>query len=338
MHVTFWLLDINHEVKDGMPEIWLLGITDSGKNVLVIDRNFLAYFYVVVEGGFDARKIVEEIKKMQYPSVVKLEVVDRKFFGKPVKVIKVYCKDPDVIPKHAKAFRKLEGVRDCLEDDVRYSMRYLIDNNVVPCGWHEIEAVEEKNKLSIQVGKIYAAKSYPKLIEKTEMPKLKILGFSTICYSKEGSPKPDRNPVIILSIATNHGEEKQFIADESKNDTQVLEGFMNYVQDFDPDIIVGYGVNGQDWQYLKERCKTLGLQLHVDRAKTELHTSVYGHISITGRINLDLSDFADEFPEVKVKTLENLADYLGVMKIERRTLIEDVDFADYWDDKAKREI
>ncbi|MFZ0965316.1 MAG: DNA polymerase domain-containing protein [Candidatus Bathyarchaeia archaeon] len=337
MKITFWLLDVNYEVKNGTPEIWLWGIDDSGKRVLIIDRNFLAYFYAVVEDGADPAKVIEEIRKEQDPFIVKLEVVERKFFGKPVKAIKVYCKDPDFIPKYAKAFRKLEGVKDCLEDDIRYSMRYLIDNNVVPCGWHEIEAAEETNTRGVQVDKVYTAKTHPKLLEKAEAPQLKILGFSAIYYSREGSPKPDRNPVIIISVATNRGEEKQFLADD-KNDKPVLEAFINYVRKLDPDIIVGYGVNGQDWQYLNERCKKLGLRLHVDKAGTEPHTSVYGHVSITGRTNIDLFDFAGEFPEVKVKTLENLADYLGVMKIENRTLIEDVDFADYWDDKEKREI
>jgi len=337
MKITFWLLDVNYEVKNGTPEIWLWGIDDSGKRVLIIDRNFLAYFYAVVEDGADPAKVIEEIRKEQNSFIVKLEVVERKFFGKPVKAIKVYCKDPDFIPKYAKAFRKLEGVKDCLEDDIRYSMRYLIDNNVVPCGWHEIEAAEETNTRGVQVDKVYTAKTHPKLLEKAEAPQLKILGFSAIYYSREGSPKPDRNPVIIISVATNRGEEKQFLADD-KNDKPVLEAFINYVRKLDPDIIVGYGVNGQDWQYLNERCKKLGLRLHVDKAGTEPHTSVYGHVSITGRTNIDLFDFAGEFPEVKVKTLENLADYLGVMKIENRTLIEDVDFADYWDDKEKREI
>jgi len=337
MKITFWLLDVNYEVKNNIPEVWLWGIDDSGKRVLIIDRNFLAYFYAVVEDGADPAKVIEEIRKEQDPFIVKLEVVERKFFGKPVKAIKVYCKDPDFIPKYAKAFRKLEGVKDCLEDDIRYSMRYLIDNNVVPCGWHEIEAAEETNTRGVQVDKVYTAKTHPKLLEKAEAPQLKILGFSAIYYSREGSPKPDRNPVIIISVATNRGEEKQFLADD-KNDKPVLEAFINYVRKLDPDIIVGYGVNGQDWQYLNERCKKLGLRLHVDKAGTEPHTSVYGHVSITGRTNIDLFDFAGEFPEVKVKTLENLADYLGVMKIENRTLIEDVDFADYWDDKEKREI
>jgi len=338
MKVTFWLLDLNYEVRNNMPEVWLWGIDGSGKSVLIIDRNFLAYFYVVVEESVNPAKIVEEIKKEQYPSVAKFEVVERKFFGKPVKAIKIYCNDPNVIPKYAKAFRKLEGVKDCLEDDIRYSMRYLIDNNVVPCGWHEIETVEEANTLGVQVDKVYTAKSYPNLIEKAEVPQLKILGFSTICYSREGSPKPDRNPVIIISAATNRGKEKQFLADEDKNDKSVLEDFIRYVRNFDPDIIVGYGINSQDWPFLNERCKKLKLRLHVDRAGTEPHTSVYGHVSITGRANIDLFDFADEFPEVKVKTLENLADYLGIMKIENRTLIEDIDFANHWDDKNKREV
>jgi DNA polymerase I len=336
--VTFWLLDVNYEVKNNVPEIWLWGIDDSGKRVLVIDRNFVDYFYAVVEEGIDAAKVVEEIRKEQNPFIVKLEVVERKFFGKPVKAIKVYCNNPNVMQKYAKALRKLEGVKDCLEDDIRYSMRYLIDNNIVPCGWHEIEVTEEKHNRDVQIDKVYTAKFHPKLLEKTEAPQLKILGFSTICYSREGSPKPDRNPVIIISVATNSGEEKQFVADEDKNDKPILEAFINYVRKLDPDIIVGYGVNGQDWPYLNERCRKHGLRLHVDRAGTEPHTSVYGHVSITGRTNVDLFDFADEFPEVKVKTLQNLADYLGVMKIENRTVIEDVEFADYWNDKEKREI
>ncbi len=60
------------------------------------------------------------------------------------------------------------------------------------------------------------------------------------------------------------------------------------------------------------------------------------HISITGRANMDFFDFADELPEVKIKTLENIADFLGVVKIEKRTLIEDIDFPSYWENPEKR--
>lgn len=338
MKLTLWLLDVNSEAKNGVPEIWLWGIDRSGQRVLVIDRNFRNYFYAVIEETANAKKVAEGIAQQQSGSIVKLEVVERKLFGKPVNAVKVYCRNLNDVPKCARELRSFEGVKDCLEDDIRYSMRYLIDDNTVPCGWHEIEVTEETNTRKVQVSKVYRAQSFPKLLESTEVPKLKVLGFSTIFYSKEGSPKPDRNPVVMLSVATNSGEESQFLVDEDRNDGPVIEDFVSYVRHFDPDIIVGYGINGQDWPYLIERCKKLGLRLQVDRAETEPHISVYGHVSITGRANVDLLDFVGEFSEVKVQTLENLADYLGIMKIENRQLVEDVDYADYWDSREKREI
>ncbi|MEM0314203.1 MAG: 3'-5' exonuclease, partial [Candidatus Bathyarchaeia archaeon] len=339
MKITFWLLDINYEFKDLRPEVWLWGIDASGNRVLVIDRNFFPYFYAVLEQGAKPLNVmgIIEKEKANYPFIIRVEPVERRFFGKPVEALRVYCRDPDAMEKYAKAIGRVDGVKECFEEDIRYSMRYLIDNNVVPCGWHEVEVIEEDKPENIQVDHVYVAESPPRFIDKPEPPNLRIMGFSTVYYSREGAPKPDRNPLIIISAATNTGEERNFLAGDDKDDRPILRAFIDFVRKFDPDIIVGYGVNRQDWSYLRERCRRLGFRLSVDRVNSEPHTSVYGHVSVTGRANIDLFDFADEFPEVKVKTLENLADYLGVMKLENRTLIEDVEFADYWDDKAKRE-
>jgi DNA polymerase I len=335
----FWLLDVNYEVKENKPELWIWGIDNEGKRILIIDYNFLSYFYLVLEERANPQTVTEAIQsqKANYPSLVKLEAVEKRFFGKPVRAIKIIVQNPDLIPKYSKDFKKLEGVRDSLEDDIRYSMRYLIDNNVIPCGWHEIEATETENKFGVRADKVYLAKSFPKAIEKTELPQLRILSISTIAYSPQGSPKPEKNPVVIISTTTNTGEEKQFVA-KGFDDKSVLGAFIKYVQDFDPDIVAGYGTNRQDWSYLLARCKKLGIKLAVDRAGSEPHTSVYGHVSLTGRANIDFFDFADEFPEVKVKILENVADFLEVVKIEKHALIEDIDIAAYWDDPKERSI
>ncbi len=335
--VTFWLLDINSETREDMPEVWLWGVTDNKDRVLIVDRNFVAHFYAVVDENFDPSMVAAEINKALGDSVVRTEIAPRKLFGKPVNTVKVYCKKPDEVSMLSKALRRLEGVQDCLEDDIRPSMQYLIDNDVVPCGWHEIEATEEKNTQSARVDMVCWAESPPKPLDRPEVPPLRILNFSTTCYSREGSPKPDRNPVIMISTSASDDEEKQFTASEDRNDKIPIQEFLTYVKKFDPDVIVSYGANTFDWAYLRERCKRLGLKLDIDRMCTEPHTSVYGHVSLTGIANLDLADFADEFPEVKVKTLQNLADNLGVMKFGKHAIIEDVDFADYWDDKRKRE-
>jgi len=336
--ITFWLLDINPKIdKDkGTVELWLWGIDAAGNRVLVVDRNFTAYFYVVVQEGFDASKTAEAIMNAYGSSIVKVEVAERRFFGKPVQAIKVYCRVATETGKLAKQLRSVEGVKDCLEDDVRAAMRYLIDNNVVPCGWHEVEATEEENTEGVRVAKVYATKVPPKQMDNVVVPSLRVLGFSMICYSHEGSPKPDRNPVLVISTAASDGEERQFIANEDKNDKPVIEEFINYIRQFDPDIIASYGANTVDWTYLKGRSHKLKLKLDFDRVSLEPHTSVYGHVSTAGTVNIDLADFMDVFPEVKVKTLWNFADHLGVMK-DKQSIVEAVEFADYWDDKQKRE-
>jgi DNA polymerase I len=335
--ITFWLLDINPKIENASVELWLWGVDANGNRVLVIDRNFTAYFYAVVKEGFDPSKTAREIMRAYPSSIVKAEVAERKFFGKPVQAIKVYCKVATETEKLAKQLRGLEGVKECLEDDIRVSMRYLIDNNVAPCTWHEVEVEEEENKLGVRVDKLYAAKSIPEQLEKVDKPQLKTLSFSMISYSREGSPKPDRNPVVIISTVTSNGEENQFLASDDRNDKPVIQQFVTYVRQFDPDIIVSFGANTRDWDYLIKRSHKLEKTFDVDRGKKEPHTSVYGHVSFTGIANVDLADFMDVFPEVKVKTLSNLASYLGIMKNASGIDIEDVEFADYWDDQQKRE-
>jgi DNA polymerase, archaea type len=337
--VSFWLLDINPKIdKDtGTIELWLWGITELGERVLVVDCNFTAYFYAVMADGFDASKAAEAITKALGDSIVKAEAVERRFFGKPVQALKVYCKVATETGKVAKQVRSVEGVKDCLEDDIRASMRYLVDNDLSPCNWHTVEATEEENTEGVRATKVYSAKSPPKQLEDVSVPPLRVLAFSMICYSREGTPRPERNPVLMISTVSSSGEQRQFIADENKDDKPVIQGFIDYICQFDPDVIASYGANTVDWTYLKGRTRKLKLKLNFDRAHLEPHTSIYGHVSTTGIVNLDLEDFMDVFPEVKVKTLWNFADHLGV-KLEGEGLVEDVLFADYWDDPEKREV
>ncbi|MFH0897373.1 MAG: 3'-5' exonuclease [Candidatus Bathyarchaeota archaeon] len=226
--------------------------------------------------------------------------------------------------KCSASLRDIRGVKMSLEEDIRYSSRYLIDNDVNPCGKHEIDVEKLDSKLpGIRVEEVYMTKSHPKALERAEIPPLRILSFSIICYSEKGSPKPERIPVVIISTATNEGKGKQFVAEDA-DDKGVIEAFTKFIQDFDPDIIAGYGSNTFEWPYLHERARRLGVKLQVDRNRGEPHTSFYGHISVTGRINMDFYELADEIHQVKIKTLENIADYFGAIKERKWISIEDV--------------
>jgi DNA polymerase I len=332
--LKFWLLDLNPKTVESKTEVQLWGIDTQGNRILVVDRGFAAYFYVVLTENVDAKTVAEKIQSSFGSAVLKTEVVQRRYYGKPVIALKVYCASVRQMPTVAKAVHKFEGVQLVLEDDFRVPMRYLYDNNIVPCSWLETEVQEEINS-KVRADKVYVAETPPKQLDSIVKPQLRVLGFSMISYSREGSPKPDRNPVIVISTAANNGETRQFTAQDA-DDRQVISQFTEYMQTFDPDVIVSYGGNSVDWNYLTKRSRQLGRIFDVDRAGSEPHTSVYGHISFTGLANVDLADFMDVFPEVKVRTLWNLAQYLGI-KTSRQQPVEDVEFATYWDNPQKCE-
>ena len=334
--LRFWLLDINYEVVDGEPEVWLWGITEDDRRVLVIDRGFHGYFYAVPEENYSPEDVITEINGVRdkLGEVVGLEAAERRFFGRPVRVVRVVCRNPDVLEKYAGVISRLKSVKMCLEHDIRYSMQYLVDRGVRPCGWHEVD-VEEAEKPGVQVDGVYVARAPPRAVEGPGTPSLRTLAFSIVCYSERGSPRPERNPVAIISTLTNTGESRQFVLEDG-DDGPIIREFVEYIQKFDPDVVVGYGCNKRDWPYLMERAKRHGITLAVSRTGAEPHTSVYGHISITGRANVDLLDYAEDLAEVKVKTLENLADYLGVMKLDERTIIDEPDIPEHWTDPEKR--
>jgi DNA polymerase I len=338
VRITFWLLDLNVESKNNASECWLWGIDRDNRRILVIDKFFNAFFYAVVSSGVDASKVALKVSEANLDSVVRVEAVSRRFFGKPVEAVKVYCKVPDVIPAVAKSLRRFEGIEECFEEDIRPSMQYLLEHNLEPCAWHEAEVERYNGNLEVRVDAIYTLVTPPAKLDVTDAPPLQMLAFSTVCYSREGTPKPERNPVVIISTVSSSGEQKQFVAGDDLDDVKVIRAFMDYVHTFNPDVIFGFGTNKVDWVYLRERSKRLGFGFSVDKMGAELHSSVYGHVSLNGMVNLDLADFVDEFPDVKVKALENFADYLGIMKRDGRVMIENVDYADYWDDKDKREL
>jgi len=334
---AFWLLDINYEIEDHKPELWMWGIDDEGKRVLIIERDFPAYFFLLLDAKEDPEVVLERVRQLKtgLTFVTDLQLTRRRLFGEPVQVLRVFCQDPELVLRYSRLLSKVKGVKKCLEDDIRYSMRYLIDNDVRPCGWYEMDVQETVNYSKIQVGKVYIAKSRPRRIEREDLPPLRVLSFFPICYGSKGAPKPEKDPVVILSTATNAGDRKRFAAGDH-GDNDVIVSFVEHVREFDPDIIVGYETNARHWQYLVDRARKLGLEFLVDRASTLPHRSVYGHISITGRANMDMADLADELPEVKVKALENVADFLEVESLEEQITIDEMDFARYWDDPEKR--
>lgn len=335
MKVDFWLLDVNQEVVNGVPEIRIWGLDEKGKKILLIDRNFKPYFYVLPKKTEDVNILAENVEK-EISDVVDTKIEEKKYFGEYVKVVKVTLKTHEKIEQYVKSLIKNPLVKEVLHDDLRFSSLYLVEQNLKPCGWHRVKAEKVGFIRNIKVDEVYLVRGKPEAYEKFDLPPLKLLAFSAVYYTRIGSPNPSRDPILVVSTISNNGEKKVFTA-RNNDDKSLIREFVNYIQQFDPDIIVGYNSNRMDWPYLLQRSKNVGVKLAIDRVGEEPHTSVYGHVSIVGRLNIDLFDLAEDFPEVKVKTLENFAMFLGVKNAEPPKILE-TEIYRYWEEERGREL
>ncbi|MEM3325985.1 MAG: DNA polymerase II [Thermoproteus sp.] len=329
MELKYWLLDITYSVVGGTPEIRMFGITDGGERVVVIDRSFKPYFYVRTDSPNLKQVLIKAAP------VESIEAVERKYFGRPIALFRVTAKIPEDVRRLREAALSLKGT-EVYEADIRFYMRYMIDTGVTPSTWHVVEVSEEG-----KIGKYrkYLAKRPPEpLAEKSGvLPDLRILAFDIEVYNERGTADPTRDPVIVISLKDSSGKTTAIAAND-KDDRNAIREFINYVNEYDPDVILGYNSNGFDWPYLVERSRRLGITLGVDRLGGVPQQSVYGHWSVLGRANVDLFNLIDEIQEIKVKTLDRAAEYFGVMRRDERTLIPGHRIYEYWDDPSRRPL
>ncbi len=323
MGLEFWLLDITYTVARDSPEVVMYGITRSGERVTVVDGSFRPYFYVL--GEVDPSTAQRALSKAA--PIEGVEVVERRYFGRPTRALRVVARRPPDVRELREVARSLPGAVDVLEADIRFYMRYMIDTGVLPSTWNVVE-VDEGGR----------AKAPPTPLGDYRIPRdLRVMAFDIEVYNPRGSPDPSQDPIITIAVATNAGHREVFVAD-GKRDRDAIRRFVEFVRSFDPDVVLGYNSNGFDWPYLAERARKLGVRLDVSRSGTPPEQSVYGHWSIVGRANFDVFNVVDEIPEIKVKTLDRVAEYFGVMRREERTMVPPHKIHEYWDDPSRRDV
>ncbi len=331
MKVTFQLLDATYEVRGRQPVVVLWGKDENNETIVLLDKRFRPYFYVLPEKEEFIEILKTKILGLNLPRspVISIEPCIRKLFGRPVKVLKVTTVIPDSVRDYRERVKELPGVKDVLEADVRFAFRYMIDKDVKPFRWYTVEVKEITDK-TFRAKKVYEILEDPVEIEKPiKPPELTVVAFDIEVYNPAGSPRPTKDPVIIIGLL--NGGFKQLVSSD-KSDTEIIRRFVEEILTRDPDIITGYNINRFDWLYLLERAKLLNIKLDLTRkVGAEPTPSVHGHISVQGRLNVDLYDFAEEIPEIKRKTLEEVAEYFGVMKSEEREHVEWYEIPKLWD-------
>ncbi|MCD6410196.1 MAG: DNA polymerase II [Candidatus Verstraetearchaeota archaeon] len=327
--MRLWILDVNQEVGvivgRKLQEILLWGITEEGERVLVVDRFYKPFFYAVPRNGVSAEALASKFSALLKPYGLEgVEVVKRKRLGRPIEVVKLIFSNADDMEKAAKQASKHSEVSDIYEEDIRPSQRYFEVTDLSPSSWVEVDVAPGGDIEGVELP-TYVAKEPPKPVNgDLTPPPLRCLAFHVIIPVLHGSPDPKRDSIGVLAAVTDDGREYIFAEED---DRIILFKFAELVREYDPDVVISWAANSKVWPFLVERSKTVNAPLLIGRQRTEPHQSLFGHFSIIGRINVDAKDFAEDDPEIKIKTLEYTAKHYKIWDGE---VIEEVYFGQLW--------
>ncbi|KAF0266842.1 hypothetical protein FOG48_04027 [Hanseniaspora uvarum] len=259
--------------------------------------------------------------------------------------LKVYVNNHGSIFKIRKQFedgninipgRFVYGERMTTFDNIAYMLRLMIDLKIVGMSWltlpkNKHKFVTKHNKISnCQIETLI---DYKDLVvhsaddaEWSKFAPLRILSFDLECAGRPGVfPEPSVDPVIqIANVVNVQGSASNlpfvknvFTVDTCsaisgievfsyKKEEEMLLGWKDFVKEVDPDIIIGYNIEGFDLPYLLDRAQSLKLDSFpyfgkLTNVKNNYKTSTFTSkalgtrdnkiINISGRLQLDILAF-----------------------------------------------
>ncbi len=308
------ILDCDYTMLNGKPLIRIFGKTTEGRSLCIFANRFLPYFYLLPHGGQDFGKIKEELKRRYDVSFEECERLLPIGYGHERKGLKIIGRDPGKIPE-IKELAKKFGTP--YEADILFKYRYMVDHGLKGMCWVEAEGKYVGTK-TVRCKAFEAEKITP--LNKQENAPLKYMALDIECMTDDERRLPDaeKDNIIIMSLAffpDYKGKEKiTFIAKRIgfasrgvicfDNENDMLKKFSEILQDFDPDILIGYNINNYDLPYIVKRLDVLQLPKDLGRAEKQVFLKKLqaGLVpSIVGRAVVDPYEILKRDPWVKFK-------------------------------------
>jgi DNA polymerase I len=313
MPIQMQVLDVDYIMLNDHPTIRIFGKTDDKKSITVFVDDFLPYFYLyIVEGKEDqAMKYLEEKYKQLLAKVEKVErFLPISFSKEPERLFKVTIKNPALVPQLRDDLKTKNFVKEIYEADILFRNRFMADRGIVGMGWYEIDGVGAKTNI-VKTDKAITLKKI-KPIERHENVPLKYLSIDIETYTEEGGmPDPLKDPIIMISLffyPTYKGKQSLVLIGKKANgfddsmsfasEKEMLEEFKKIIDEFDPDIILGYNSSNFDLPYIEARLRANNISRAIGRCSqkqmicSKLSTGY--NITITGRIVVDVYSLIKE--------------------------------------------
>ncbi|MBL7055711.1 ribonuclease H-like domain-containing protein [Candidatus Woesearchaeota archaeon] len=300
--IRFYPIDTTYKIINNKPVIYLFGKTSEDKQICVLYEDFLPYFYLIPETGQDLKSRLEsfEVKNEgETIKIFKVENVKKRYYGEDVNALKIFTKLPSHVPILREEIKTIEGIKSINENDILFVRRFMIDHNIIPMSFYDVEGELINSNLKVPSFKA----SSIVLSETDKVPKPKILAIDIETYTPSHKEiVPEKNPIIMLAF---HGDgiKKVFVWKHFKTDLDyvefvdseatIIEKFKETIAQYKPDIITGYYSDGFDMPYIKARADKykIKLDLGLDGSELRIKKAINVTAQITGIVHLDVFKF-----------------------------------------------
>jgi DNA polymerase-2 len=244
-----FVLTPTYRVVRGVPEVHLYGVLESGEPCLIVDDRTRPHFFVLAREAARLATVAPGLTAQPSPL--------RSLDGEPVAT--VYVAVPGDVPPLR---RKLEeqGIT-CLEADVRFAYRYLIDRGI-----RGAFTVNGSFEMRSRLGCVYRN---PLLQPAHWTPLLKILSIDIETsfsgeqlYSIALHTRDFETVIIVHPHMLEHAE-------PASSEKAAVRRFIEYLHAIDPDVITGWNVVDFDLAFLARVARRHGLHFAIGRSDDE---------------------------------------------------------------------
>ncbi|KAL0580603.1 DNA-directed DNA polymerase delta [Marasmius crinis-equi] len=243
------------------------------------------------------------------------------------------------------------------ESNIKFTLRFMIDTKVVGMNWIEVPAGKyklvppDKKKSHCQIEidlKWDDFISHEPEGEWSKIAPLRILSFDIECAGRKGVfPEASKDPVIqIANMVTRQGEKQPFVRNvftlntcshivgsqvlSFDDEAEMLVAWKDFVEEVDPDLVIGYNISNFDFPYLMERAEALKAKkfpylgriknLQTKTKDTHFSSKAYGQRDsketvLDGRLQLDVLQFMQREHKLRSYSLNSVcAQFLGEQK------------------------
>jgi DNA polymerase I len=320
--MLFQILDVDYTLVNEKPIIRIFGKGERGETVCGFFEDFEPYFYVM---GKDVEGNVKN-----EGNVVKVESVKRFLpLGHQkgmTEMYKITLRNPAKTPEIRD--RLLSKGFKVFEADIPFKNRFMADFDLKGMDWVEVEETNGVTTNTVSSDKKIRIKDLKK-VEKDGLAPLKFLALDIECVSLEGGlPESKKDPIIMISLSFNEpykGEKELVLSTRADKDVVffedergMLNGLIDIIMDYDPDVITGFNINNFDLPYILDRMKENEIYASFGRCKKlVMKNQVMNRfkINISGRVMVDSFEIVKRDFSLKRYNLDTVAkELLGERK------------------------